>query len=202
MDSKYIWDTYYKTNNHRLIYPDENLVRIIEKQDLTNLKSALDFGCGGARHLIYLKQKNLNQLYGLDYSLEIIKKNQSLFKEIQFIHYQNETSLPFIDNFFDIIICWGVLHYNHSKIRKFLLGEFYRILKKDGIFIGTYRAKQDTHFIESEVHNSEIYFFDDKEVYQELSIMNFNRIQIGYNERTPLGNLDKRIAHYFFLCKK
>ncbi len=202
MNSQHVWDEYYKTHSQRLIYPDENLVRILEKQELTKFSSALDFGCGSGRHLNYLKQKNIKHLYGMDYSWEIIYKNQFFYKDIHFIYYDGISPLPFPENFFDIIICWGVLHYNDSKMRKFLLSEFYRVLKPKGLFTGTYRSKNDTHFQESAVRNAKIYFFDEKEIHRELNAMNFDQIQIGYTERTPLGNLHTKIAHYFFLCKK
>lgn len=202
MDAQYVWDGYYKTHPQRLIYPDENLVRILEKQDLTQCKRALDFGCGSARHLIYLKQKHITELYGMDISLEVIKKNQALYENIQFLHYEVLMPLPFPENFFDIIICWGVLHYNKKTVREFLLEEFYRTLKPGGLFTGTYRAKNDTHFKDSEVHMAEIDYFEEKEILLELKNKHYKQIQLGYCERTPLGNLQKKIAHYFFLCTK
>lgn len=196
-----VWDSYYKKNSNILIYPDENLVRIIEKKYCREWQYALDFGCGSARHIKYLKHKKIPYLYGIDFSKEIIQKNKKRFPEIQFIYYNNEESLPFENNQFDLILAWGVLHYNSKDIRQKLLGEFFRLLKKDGLFIGTYRAKQDTHFKYSDVSESKIYFFDEKEIYTELSTF-FKEIELGYMERSPLGKLNQRIAHYFFCCKK
>ncbi|GIX41883.1 MAG: SAM-dependent methyltransferase [Leptospiraceae bacterium] len=196
-----VWDNYYKSKNKVLKYPDENLVRIIEKLNVNEWKRTLDFGCGTGRHLLYLKEKKIPELYGIDFSYEVIKNNQKRYPEIQFLFYEINTPLPFKDNYFDAIICWGVLHYNSEDIRNFLLKEFYRILKPDGFFIGTYRAKQDTHFKNSEIKDSEIYFFDENDIYKELNKY-FKNIQLGYMERTPIGNLKQKIAHYFFSCKK
>ncbi len=199
--SQIVWDEFYKLKKKQLIYPDENLVRIIENNFSLKWQAALDFGCGNGRHLLYLKQKGILNLYGFDFSREVIQKNQTLYSNIHFYYYENTQSLPFKDKSVDLIICWGVLHYNPPHIRKFLLKEFYRILKPSGIFVGTYRAKQDTYFFYSEVKKSEIYFFDKEDIMEELNPY-FKKIQLGYMERTPLGKLEQKIAHYFFYCEK
>ncbi|MCX7810311.1 MAG: class I SAM-dependent methyltransferase [Leptospiraceae bacterium] len=200
LPSEIAWNEYYKNNIKILKYPDENLVRVVEKYYNSYWENALDFGCGTARHLLYLKEKNIPNLFGLDFSKEVIDRNKKNFPEIEFIHYENKNALPFKNAYFDLIICWGVLHYNSEEIRRFLLKEFRRILKPNGILIGTYRSKQDTHYKNAANITSEIYFFDENEIQQELSLY-FKEIEIGFVARTPLGKLHQLIAHYYFCCK-
>jgi len=57
LPSEIAWNEYYKNNIKILKYPDENLVRVVEKYYNPHWENALDFGCGTARHLLYLKEK-------------------------------------------------------------------------------------------------------------------------------------------------
>ncbi|MCS7204626.1 MAG: class I SAM-dependent methyltransferase [Leptospiraceae bacterium] len=200
MDSQEAWESYYKNTNHNLIYPDENLIRIIEKIYQPSWQKALDFGCGNGRNLRYLKTKNIPFLYGLDFSQEIIRKNQERPAGIVYLHYQNHSHLPFPDDDFDLVICWGVLHYNPKPIREFLLREFRRVLKSDGYLVGTFRSNRDTYFYQSEVKNAFIEFFEEQQIYEELK--DFTDIKLSHVERTLLGDLQTKIAHYLFVSKK
>ncbi len=195
------WNHYYQGTNKLLKYPDENLIRILEKNMNPLWKTALDYGCGQGRHIKLLKEMGFGEIYGIDSSKHIVEKNKILFPYATFIHFNSEHSLPFENSYFDAIIVWGVLHYNSIEKRTFLLKEFNRTLKNHGCIIGTYRAKNDTHFFQSEVKESEIYFFDSESIMKELKLY-FQNIQLGYTERTPLGNLSQKIAHYFFLAYK
>lgn len=200
MDSQKVWEEYYKSTNKELIYPDENLIRIIEKIYNPGWKRVLDFGCGNGRHLFYLKKKRIPELVGIDFSGTVIERNKKKSKDITFLTYNTGHAIPFENNYFDTIIVWGVLHYNPKPVREFLLNEFYRILRPGGYLVGTYRAKTDTHFFKSDVRDSFIDFFDVEDIIEELG--NFSNLQLSYGERTPLGDLFSRIAHYYFVCQK
>lgn len=199
MESQFIWNQFYSSKKI-LKYPDENLVRIIEKINTNNWEKVLDFGCGTGRHIQYFIEKKIPEIYATDYSKEAIQICKKLYPNTN-LYFFDSVELPFKENFFDCIIVWGVLHYNPPEKRNFLLKEFQRTLKKNGYLVGTYRSKEDTHFKNSEVNNSDIFFFDEKEIKQELEQF-FSNIELGISIRTPLGNLEQKIAHYFFICQK
>lgn len=199
MENPFIWNQFYSSKKI-LKYPDENLVRILEKLNIENWKKVLDFGCGTGRHIKYFIEKNIPEIYGIDYSEEAIQICKKLYPNAN-LYISDSLKLPFQENFFDCIIVWGVLHYNSTEKRNFLLKEFQRTLKKNGYLIGTYRSKEDTHFRNSEVKNLNIFFFEEKEIKQELEQF-FSNIKLGLAIRTPVGNLEQKIAHYFFICQK
>ncbi|MFN3605195.1 MAG: class I SAM-dependent methyltransferase [Leptonema sp. (in: bacteria)] len=194
-----VWNDFYKSKKI-LKYPDENVIRIVESLSLPVKSFVLDFGCGSGRHIQFFLDKGFSNLYGMDFSIEAIQICKTLYPQVNFLLFES-LPLSFQNDFFDLILCWGVLHYNDSEMRKFLLKEFYRILKPQAFFVGTYRSKEDTHFASSEMKNSNIFYFDKEEVQRELENY-FSNIQLGYSVRTPLGKLDQKIAHYFFICQK
>lgn len=193
-----LWDQFYKTKKI-LKYPDENLIRIIETLKLPKESSFLDYGCGTGRHIKYFLDKGFFNLYGVDISQEAIEICQQLYPNVSFYTFTN-LPLPFSNHFFDVVICWGVLHYIERKTRMALLEEFHRVLKNKSYLVGTYRAKEDSHFVYSEIKNAKLYTFDSMDIQKELSNF-FTNIQLGYALRTPLNHLEKKIAHYFFICQ-
>ncbi len=193
-----IWDQFYKTKKI-LKYPDENFVRIFTPLNLPKESSILDFGCGTGRHIQFFLNEGFCNLYGIDFSYEAIEICKQLYPKV-FFSTINEISIQFPMHFFDLILCWGVLHYNDKQNRMALLKEFQRVLKPNSYLIGTYRSKEDTHFTNSQIKTAQFFVFNLEEIHQELSNF-FINIQIGHTTRTPLNQLQQKIAHYFFICQ-
>lgn len=212
MDSNYtksIWDSHYTKSKSQLAYPDENLVRILAKlPNIFNPNSqprALDLGAGSGRHTILLKNRGF-ETYAIDYSKESIDMIQSSIPEIKAVH-NDKLPYPFDANSIEIIVCWGMLHYNSNEEIEEILKEVKRILKPNGFFIGTIRSDKDTHLRQSSKGNIQledlkggfVQLFSEKECLNLLK--DFRNISLGYMERTPMGKLDQKIAHHIFLCQ-
>ena len=60
-----IWDSHYAKEKSKLVFPDENLVRILSRIPTTG--AALDHGAGSGRHTILLKSYGF-QVSACDYS--------------------------------------------------------------------------------------------------------------------------------------
>lgn len=96
-------------------------------------KTVLDFGSGSGIFLPSLA-KNFDEVYSIDLnteSLNYIKKLYGL-ENVRILKSQGET-LPFKDDFFDIVFATDVLE--HFKDSTFIQKEFRRVLKKDGYLI-------------------------------------------------------------------
>lgn len=199
-----IWNDHYNRVKSRLLFPDENLVRILSKIEIKEGK-ALDFGAGSGRHSILLKNFGF-KVTALDYSensLSLVKEADSSINTI----LVDSPPYPFLNNEFEILVSWGVLHYNSENIIKDMIKEYYRIIKKEGYLAGTIRADKDTHLgVENgkiktkDLEGAHAILYSKDEV---LDLLNdFKNIQLGYMERTPIGKLEERISHWIFLCKK
>lgn len=88
----------------------------------------LDVGCGHSTLLadIYTKTQ---YTYGIDPDINAVKRN-TLIKNVQ---QGNVESLPYKDNFFDLVVCAWVFEHLAKPQESFK--EIYRVLKPNGKFI-------------------------------------------------------------------
>jgi ubiquinone/menaquinone biosynthesis C-methylase UbiE len=202
------WNNHYIRNKSILVYPDENLVRMIKKyteccENTSDLK-CLDCGCGSGRHLILASEIGIGTIIGLDraYNGLLIAKTSGLP-----VINGDLSKIPFKDNSFDIIICWGSLHYGYKRdlIEKII--ELKRILRPHGVILGTLRSSRDSMMKQgrnlgndewitdlSDIANSVVSFYDENELKKHFADFNF---QYGLTERTQLGE-KKVISHWYF----
>ncbi|MBM9589551.1 class I SAM-dependent methyltransferase [Leptospira sp. 201903075] len=201
---KNVWDEHYERPKSKLAFPDENLIRLLSRIEPKN-KQALDFGCGSGRHC-YLLQNEGYQVTGCDTAKTTIDHLQKESAAIRFLHTP-DTNLPFLPNEFGIIVSWGVFHYNRLEDAKKLLTSLYTSLDTGGYLLGSIRADGDTHLglskgkmNLSDLSGGYAETYSLEALKEFLSI--FSNLSIGYSERTPLGKLDERICHWFFLAEK
>ncbi|WCL48078.1 class I SAM-dependent methyltransferase [Leptospira sp. GIMC2001] len=204
------WDNHYKKDKSQLSFPDENLVRMLSRIPVDTKSSskqlALDLGAGSGRHSKLLSQFGWETI-AADYSEEAIQQIQNNLQNIKTI-LVTEPPYPFDNDSLDLVVGWGILHYNTDQMITKIISEIIRILKPGGYFMGTLRSSQDTHLNPNS--NNEMELTDLKGGYVRLFseddlnrfLKDFSEIKIGYMERTPLGELDKVIAHYFFQARK
>ncbi len=200
--SKDIWNEHYTRDKARLAYPDENLVRVLAR--IKPGGEALDFGAGSGRHSILLDKLGY-KVTAVDYSQNSIQLIKDNYPNIQ-TQIVNEPPYLFENARFFLIVSWGVLHYNKKKKAKIMVGEYQRMLKKDGYCVGTVRATSDTHLKMKDglvgledIKNSKVHLYTLDDLKQLLS--SFAEVRYAYMERTPLGQLEDRICHWIFLAK-
>ncbi|TGK48129.1 class I SAM-dependent methyltransferase [Leptospira bouyouniensis] len=201
---KNVWDKHYERPKSKLGYPDENLVRLLSKIQPPTM-TALDFGCGSGRHVSLLQNFGYETI-GCDNSktsIDNLKKKEPQAKWL----YTPDSKLPFAPHTFGVIVSWGVFHYNKRSEANILLHSLYDALAQGGYLLGSIRAEGDTHLgLNQGTMNltdlsggyAETYSLQDLKNF--LSI--FSEVSIGYSERTPLGKLEERICHWFFVAKK
>jgi len=104
-----------------------------------------DFGCGNGRILEILQDKNI-QYWGADVSRKLInlaKTKYPQFKE-HFSKIEVEESLPFKENFFNLVFSIAVFHHFPPKYQKKKIKEIYDLLKPDGkIILTAWNLDQD-----------------------------------------------------------
>lgn len=98
--------------------------------------SVLDLGCGNGRAFRQMQERGAKYI-GVDFSEELIKEAKFIHSEADF-RIANALQLPFVDEFFDKIYCFAVLHHIPSKqLRKEFMEEAQRVLKPGGFLILT-----------------------------------------------------------------
>lgn len=206
------WEEHYKRDKSIQRYPDENLVRILpttiaisEKSDKNEASSALDLGCGSGRHIRLLFEKGYEEVHATDYSSESLALCKKIYSHAIY-HSIAPTKdhiwelHPNITTKLDVIVAWGVLHYNTDEMIQAILKFSKKFIKPNGFFIGSLRAASDTHYEkQSDLSGTSIQKFSAGETNDLLS-RHFSKVEIGYMERSPINDLESRVAHYFFRC--
>ncbi|MBK7996352.1 MAG: class I SAM-dependent methyltransferase [Blastocatellia bacterium] len=97
----------------------------------------LDIGCGS--YPLFLTKVEFSQKYGLDKMVQPSQIETLKKQNINLINYDSEEnqSLPFEDNFFDVVTMLAVFEHIEPVKLPNLLREIKRILKPNGIYILT-----------------------------------------------------------------
>lgn len=199
------WNRHYQKEKSRQHYPDENLVRLLAGLQRSGMdfskSSVLDYGFGSGRHLQLLREFGFQGIAGCEISHVAFQHCQEAFPDLK-LHLLKESNdvLPFSSSSFDVIVCWGVIHYLDREAALHLLQEFRRLLTPGGALIGTLRSDRDTHFLHSDVSDASIKLYSEDQA-RSLLAHCFHDVQLGHMERTPLDRIQHRIAHWFFQAK-
>lgn len=154
---KNIWDSKGESDSTDLLFLDgydhldisfnskQICERIIELTHIQARSSILEVGCGAG----FLSRDLQHYRYsGVDYSQKLIDKHLHLFPSHN-VSVSEASNLPFEDNLFDLVFCFGVFQYFPNKTyANESINEMYRV-SKNMIFFGDLkaRASRDTHFV-------------------------------------------------------
>ena len=108
----------------------EKVADIIHRSKVSNM---LDAGCGPGNLELYLN--NNIDIEAIDFSSEMLSKasDKSLGKKIFFNKLNLNKKLPFNSDYFDGIVSINTIY--SLNFPKYVIKEFYRVLKKGGILI-------------------------------------------------------------------
>lgn len=112
------------------------LKKSFELGDVKSGMNVLDYGCGRGEIALMSALKGANSI-GLDpskYAIEIAKNNVKGIptKFLTYAVFKFKKSLPFENNYFDVIFFVDVVEHISQEEFHSLLQEFHRILKKNG----------------------------------------------------------------------
>jgi ubiquinone/menaquinone biosynthesis C-methylase UbiE len=155
---KKIWDTKGASSSSDLFFLDgydhmkisfnERAVcrRIADSLSIQPFHSILEVGCGCG---LLAKELDKHCNYtGVDYSVNIIKKHQQLFPKHE-VKVAEANKLPFEDNFFDFVFCFGVFQYLPDEdYANRAISEMQRVAKSK-VFLGDLKTTvvRETHFV-------------------------------------------------------
>lgn len=115
--------------------------------------------------------------------------------------------LPFKGNEFNLVFASLSIHYFSEKITKQLINEIYRVLEKDGLFIGSVNGTEGYNYIKDtavEIENNfyfnkdkYIHLFDDKELKKY-----FNKYEIIEIEKRKIERFGHNKNYWIFIIKK
>ncbi len=178
---------------------------IDEYKTYLNLKGkCLDLGCGIGQ---YSKQliKYGYDVISADISDIALNKVKSFNENI--VKLDMRDKFPFPDNEFDLVFANLSIHYFSDEDTRKLMLEIKRIIKEDGLFIGSVNGIEGLKVIRSEAKEIEYHFYEYKDKLIRLFDINdiekyladFNIIKIDERETIRFKNKKNYIV---FIAKK
>lgn len=120
--------------NNEKIYPIKFSNMIINNHN----QKILEAGCGAGRILRYYHNKNF-KIIGIEFIENIVKKLKSIDNSLD-VRVGNILNLNFSNNFFDVILSFGLYHNFQQNDLSKSLDETFRVLKNGGILCASFRA--------------------------------------------------------------
>lgn len=214
------WINLHKQKRHQPRYPHQ-LVVSFTLRTFKQGGAILDLGCGAGRHLKFLAENGF-EAYGCDYSSSGIQASQELLASANLkanFEIASVDNLPYDDEFFDGLICFGVLYYNDKQSIQKAAGEIFRVLKKGSKALILVRNLEDYRYEKAKKlskyeviiqENDEkrsafkendmpMYFFDKdevKRVFYHFKNLEINRI------RTSFDNDSYADDDFVIICEK
>ena len=177
-------------------------------------KKVLDAGCGSGRHSLFLLREGF-EVHGIDTSatgLEIANAYAAQTCSSFYPQVASVTSIPYTDDYFNAILCWGIIHYLTPAEEKQAFAEMFRVLKPGGLLALTLRSSADSEagnprneegMSLSNANESKgilFKYYDETELLSTLSL--FNDVSYGHKTRTLLGDTTRVFAHWFITARK
>jgi len=91
----------------------------------------LDVGCGTGIHLEIYRRCGC-KLYGIDTSQSMLELAKARLGESAELRLGDAKQMPYESAFFDLVICMLALHEMDERMRRAVVGEIKRVLKRDG----------------------------------------------------------------------
>lgn len=164
--------------------PSEELVQLIESEQVKPCK-ALDLGCGLGRNSIYLAKLGF-EVTAVDLSPDAITKANRLAVEadvdIDYRAIDLLEDLDGIDEQFEFIIEWNVLHHIYPQNRKKYAQAVEKLLAKDGKYLSVCFSEDNTNFggegkYRETKLSTQIYFSSEQEI-RELFDPHFKILEL------------------------
>ena len=99
------WNRHYTREKSILLYPDENLVRMLKNylndHDNPNKLIAVDLGCGSGRHIKLIDELGISKIIGIDISYNALSICSERYNS--FLLQAQGDAIPLKDNSIDIV---------------------------------------------------------------------------------------------------
>ena len=155
-------DEYWKEHINKALEED---LWINDYKDYLNGGTCLDLGCGIGQFSKWFME-NGYEVISSDISKIALEKVKEFNSNV--VNVDMREKLPFEDNKFDVAFANLSIHYFSDSDTKNLMNEIKRILKKDGLFIGSVNGIQGLEKIKETAKELDYHYYYNKDKYIRL----------------------------------
>ena len=200
-------DEYWKEHINKALEEDlwiNNYKDCLNGDNCLNGGICLDLGCGIGQFSKWFME-NGYEVISSDISKIALEKVKEFNSNV--VNVDMREKLPFEDNKFDVVFANLSIHYFSDSDTKSLMNEIKRILKKDGLFIGSVNGIQGLEKIKETAQELDYHYYYNKDKYIRLfdvedvkKYLNIFDI-IKINERETV-RFDHKKNYIVFIAKK
>lgn len=208
--NKEFWNNEYWKNvindNRTDFIKDSWMEKYIEEINKVEYKKAIDLGCGIGQDTKWLLDKGFDVI-SCDFSERALNKLAELIPNSKTMQIDIKEKLPFEDNSIGLVNANLSIHYFNMEDTIKIFNEIYRVLNKNGLFIGRVNSDKNDNYIEETTKEIEENFYYDNGRYRRLfnkkqfDIFTKNWNVVVLNENITV-RLNRKKALWEFILKK
>ena len=195
-------DEYWKEHINKKIEDDMWIEKYSEY--FSNKGKCLELGCGIGQYSKRIMEYgyDVTSTDISDIALAEVKKFNSNVKKVDM-----REKLPFKDYEFDLVFANLSIHYFDDKTTKQLIKEIKRVLKDDGLFIGTVNGTEGINFIKDSAIMIDHHFYIYKNKYIRLFdkgdlIKYLSEYEVKKIEKRKIVRFEHEKTYYIFIAQK
>jgi SAM-dependent methyltransferase len=189
--------------------PADSAITTLELFKKQGLKKILIPGFGYGRNAVIFTDNGF-EVTGIEISETAIEISKKHYGDKLKVHHGSVSSMPFDDEIYDGIFCYGLIHLLKAKDRIKLIHDCYNQLRPGGYMVFTAISKMDAHYGEGKEiikdtfetsHGVTLFFYDSDSVKTEFE--NYGLIE--YEEiNEPAENTGSKPSRKFqrIVCRK
>ena len=153
------WDSVYGAEFGSYWYPAEEIIKFSARylkrrtglnqwQEKRKVNRILEAGCGNGRHVLFFQEQGYDA-YGVDISGEAIELGNEWLKskgQKPTLQVGDITNLPYDDNYFDVIVSFGVLDHIPFSVAQKAIKEMNRVCNTGGYLYLSLRSTESSEF--------------------------------------------------------
>ena len=171
MSDKKYWDEIYYSNLKESEKDFLNDIWMEKQKDIIcslNNKNAIDLGCGLGQDSIWLFENGFNVI-SCDFSEKATNKFKEIYPNANIMNFDIVNGLPFESNSVGLINANLSLHYFDMNKTIEIFDEIYRILEKNGLFIGRVNSNKNEYVSDNYIEIEKDFYYDpEKEQHKRL----------------------------------
>lgn len=193
--NKSLWENLHKQNRFRPKYPSEMVVQFVFRNFNRDGKTkVLDLGCGAGRHVYFMANENIDT-YGTDISKDGIEYTEGILKQYGLsadLKVASVDNIPYKDNYFDGIVCYGVLYYCDINEINASAKEIFRVLKPNGKALIVVRNTDDYRYSKGKEIEKNTFLLEEEN--KEKCAFNENGMKMHFFNKIEIEEIFKEFS--------
>ena len=204
MNSEYWNKDYYEKNYYKLDDITQIWVKDYEYL-LKNKGKVLDLGCGMGEFTKYFLNNGYETI-SIDISEKALSILNSNIDNATTICLDMSKGLPFDNCSFDIVFSNLSLHFFDDSTTSFIISEIHRILKNNGLIIGSVNTEESIKKLKKDVIKIEDNYYINNGICQRIwtnkQFEYFNKFTVVLKKKKKIVRWGKENMNYIFIFRK